>query len=210
MTLYVSQCDGTVGGPINNETVPYPLRDWAPKAPQCLSLSSKVSSATIFTSNPSAVVTLTDVVHITTGSSSSSTNGNDATVLKNTVSTSSRATETAVPVSTSQDDSGSVWSVAAIIGVAVGGAVLLALVVSLVAWILRFRRRNQFPRAVSPPMYQATDTKEDYDKPELDGQAMGYQYSKADVAAPAQATVVYAELDGGRRGSTIGELPGRS
>ena len=209
MTLYVSQCDGTVGGPINNDTVPYPLRDWAPKAPQYLSQSSKTSSAAIFTTGPSAVVTLTGVAPAT-GSPTSSTDNGEATVLDDATSTTSRATGAASRASTTQDGSKPVLSVAAIIGIAVGGAVLLALVVGLIAWILRRRKRKHYPRAVSPPGYQATDVKEGYDKPELDSQVMGYQYSKAYVAAPTPAPVVYAELDGGGRGSTVGELPGRS
>ncbi|KAF3045801.1 hypothetical protein E8E11_008563 [Didymella keratinophila] len=109
----------------------------------------------------------------------------------------------------SQEEPKPALSVAAIIGFSVGGAVLLALVVGLVAWILRRRKRNQFPRAVSPPFYEVTDVKKGCDKPELDGQVMGYQYSKAEVDAPAQPPIVYAELDGGSRSVPVQELSGR-
>lgn len=42
------------------------------------------------------------------------------------------------------------------------------------------------------------------------GRTVAYQYSKAEVAVPAQLPVVYAELDGGGRSSPVRELPGRS
>jgi len=209
ITLYVSQCDGTVGGPINNETVPYPLNDWAPLAPQYLSQSSKTSSATSSNASPS-VVTSTGVAPTTTGGSTSRTSEGEATVLNDATSMTSQATEAASPASTTRYGLKPVLSVAATIGIAVGGAVLLALVVGLVAWILRRRKRIHFPRAVSPPSYQAADVKEGYDKPELDGQVMGYQYSKADAVAPAQSPVVFAELDGGGRSSLVRKLPVRS
>lgn len=207
MTLYVSQCAGTVGGPINNKTVPYPLRDWAPKAPQYLPQSSTAPSST---ATSQSVATLTGVAPTTIGSSTSRTNGNEATVLDDSTSATSRASGTASSAPGSQEGPKPALSVAEIIGVAVGGAVLLALNVGLVAWILRRRKRNRFPGAVSPPSYQAADTKEGYDKPELDGQVLAYQYSKPEVAVPAQSSVVYAELDGGGRSSPVRELPGQS
>lgn len=88
---------------------------------------------------------------------------------------------------------------------------LLALIVGLVACILRHRKRKQLPIAISSPSYEAVDSKESYDKPELDGQVMVYQYSKVDAAAPAHPPVVYAELDGGDcRSNPVRELPERS
>lgn len=207
MTLYVSQCDGAVGGPINNVTVQYPLRDWAPKAPQYLSQSSTSASGTV---TSQSVATLTGVMSATTSNTTSRTGDSEATVLDVTASTTLQATGTVSPAPLLQEVPESTLSVAAIVGIAVGGAVLLALIVGLVACILRRRKREQPPTAVSPPSYETADTQETYGKPELDGQVMAYQYSKTDAAAPVQRTNVYAELDGGARSSPVGELPGRS
>jgi hypothetical protein len=204
MTLYVSQCDSTVGGPINNDTVPYPLRDWAPKAPKYSFQSSATPSST---ATSQSVATLTGVVPTMTSTTISSTGDGEATVLDDTTSTSSRASSTAATSPSTEGDAKPALSIAAIIGIAVGGAVLLALIVGLVACVLRRRKRKQLPIAISPPSYEAADTKEAYNKPELDGQVMEYQYSKADAAAPAHSPVVCVELEGDGRSSPVKELP---
>ncbi|KAJ4367966.1 hypothetical protein N0V86_009807 [Didymella sp. IMI 355093] len=175
MVLYVAQCDGTVGGPLNNDTVPYPLRDWAPKAPQHLSQSPAASSSATTKSEIKSVETLTGIASLTTKAPESTTisaNGSEATVFDHTTSASSQATGTMSLAPTIQGKSRTALNVAAIVGVAIGGAVLLALIVGLVAWILRHRRRNKLPIAVSPPNYEPADSKEGYDKPELDGQTV--------------------------------------
>jgi hypothetical protein len=204
MTLYVSQCDSTVGGPINNDTVPYPLRDWAPNAPKYSFQSSATPSST---ATSQSVATLTGVVPTMTSTTISSTGDGEATVLDDTTSTSSRASSTAATSPSTEGDAKPALSIAAIIGIAVGGAVLLALIVGLVACVLRRRKRKQLPIAISPPSYEAADTKEAYNKPELDGQVMEYQYSKANAAAPAHSPVVYVELEGDGRSSPVKELP---
>ncbi|KAF1925855.1 uncharacterized protein M421DRAFT_7618 [Didymella exigua CBS 183.55] len=212
MLLYVAQCDDTVGGPLNNDTVPYPLRDWAPKAPQYLSQSSNSPLDTVTSSESRPVATLTGVsptAIASLGSTTVSTNDSDATVLDDKASSSSFAIGPASATPIVQDISKPALSVAAIIGVAVGGAVLLALVIGFVAFVLRHRKRKQLSTSVSPPSCEGVDTKEGYDKPELDGQVRAYQYSKTDVGAPARMPVVYAELDDGRSASTARELPDR-
>lgn len=155
-------------------------------------------------------MTLTGVAPTTIGSSANETEHNEAIVLDDTTPAISRATGPVASTPGFQRDPKPILSVAAISGAAVGGAVLLTLIVGLVAWILRRHKRNIIPRAVSRPSYQAADTKESYYKPELDSHVLAYQYSKAEVAAPAQSPVVYVELDGSGRSSHVRELSRRS
>lgn len=212
MLLYVAQCDGTVGGPLNNDTVPYPLRDWAPKAPQYLSQSTAASS-TATSSESQSVATLTGVVAPTTaanpGSTTVSTQKSDATVLDDAISTSSRTSSTAASASETQDKSTPALSVAAMIGIAVGGTVLLALIVGLTAYILRRRRRREHAVPVSPQSYEAAESEGVYDKPELDGRVLVYQHSKAGVDVPVHPPVEYAELGGDGPVRLARELPDR-
>ena len=63
---------------------------------------------------------------------------------------------------------------------------------------------------MSPPSHEAADSKEGYEKPELDGQVLRYQYSEVGAGASMGAPVVYAELDGGSHVSPIRGLAGRS
>lgn len=82
-------------------------------------------------------------------------------------------------------------STAATAGIAVGGTVLLALVVGAAFFFMHRRKQNKSTKPSSPPIYEPT--KAAYDKPELDGQALGHHYSELDVGTPVE----YAELDAG-------------
>ncbi|KAJ8114501.1 hypothetical protein OPT61_g3637 [Boeremia exigua] len=190
MLLFTAQCEGTVGGPLNNDTVPYPLRDWAPK-----------NTATGSTETPNTA-TLTSNEPTASAGSATTTDESKATALDD-VSLSSDATSTATSAPSTQDDPKPALSKGAIIGIAVGGTFLLALIISLVAFLLRRRKRRepspviQLPTVQPPPGYEGVDKKDGYDKPELDGQVLAYQYSKSSAGAPTDAPTLYAELDGG-------------
>ena len=208
MLLFTAQCAGTVGGPLTNDTVPEPLRDWMPKN-TFTSTTTPASTATLGASQFVATLTGVASAGITTAGitslSSDTISDSKATFLHDEASSASRATGTAFSAPT-QEDSKPALNVAAIIGIAVGGTVLLALIIGLVTFFLRRHKRKESAQLVLPPSYESADNKEGYEKPELDGQALGYQYAEVGVGAPT----VYAELDGGSSMSPVRELAGRS
>ncbi|KAH6644431.1 hypothetical protein C7974DRAFT_20834 [Boeremia exigua] len=204
MMLFVAQCDGTVGGPLTNNTVPYPLRDWVP-------MTTATTSTAAGSSATSSIATVTEA---TLGSTSVTVSDSKATALDEDIASSSRATSTSSPASTTQGDPKPVMNVAAIIGVAVGGTVLLILSIGLVAFLLRRRRRGEPSPSDAPPYYNATDSQEKaHDKPELDGQAMAHEQPKIgageSVVTPVHVPVEYAELDSGNPVRPVSELASR-
>lgn len=203
MLLFMAQCEGTINGPMTNDTVTGTLGDWLPRT-----TFSSISSA--------SMATLTGVAPIAIPGTSSptsqtiATGDSRATVRDYDTASSSRTTSTASSASAPQDGSGPALNVETIVGIGVGGTVLLALVIGLVAFFMRRRKRKEPTRSVSPPGYEPTDNKEGYQKPELDGHALQYQYSEAGTDAPIGSLMVYAELDGDSPVSPVKELPGRS
>jgi hypothetical protein len=199
MLLFSTQCDGTVGGPLNNNTVPTSLREYAPiDTPKSTVLSSTVTS----TANRIA----TDVVSTGTAdpipaNTAGTTSDSKATILNDKSGSSSRSTASTSPLPADHDGSKPGLNIATIIGIAIGGTLLLAFVVGLVAFILRRRKRKQ----VSTPVAMPPGSREVYTKAELDGNMVAYYDTKCGEDAPANTSVVYAELDGG---SHVKELAG--
>lgn len=201
MLLFMSQCEGTINGPMTNDTATGTLGDWLPKATSYTPTTSRI------------VATLTGVPTsaITESSSSSSqmiTSSDKRDTVLSSQSPSSSQTISAESAAPKTQDSKPVLNVAAIIGVAVGGAVLLALVTGLIAFFLRRRKRDQ-PTESIPQLsnYDNNDNKERYDKPELDGQELQYRCSEIDTVGPISSPVVYAELDGNSPMDLARELP---
>ncbi|KAL1602189.1 hypothetical protein SLS59_004876 [Nothophoma quercina] len=189
MLLFMAQCEGTLGSPLTNDTVATPLNDWIPRTPMpttSLGIATETATATGTTEVES---------------------GSDATVLDDGVLSTPRASSIASSTPASPDNTEPSLNVTAIIGIAIGGVALLALVVGVVTLILRHRRREALPRAESPPVYKPTDSKDRYEKPELDGQALTYDCAEDDAGMHGAAPVMYAELDGGSPVSVVGELP---
>ena len=209
MGNFTEQCEGTVGGPLTKDTVPLPLRDWMPKdkvrgtATSVVTLSASAATLIRIISTETTMTGSTPVSAETTAPTMDSA----VTVLDDKASSSSsRATNSSAP--TIGTDSTLPLNVAAIIGIAVGGTILLVLIVGLIAFFLRHRKRRELPRAESPPVYEPTDRKNGHEKPELDGQALGYQCSKVDASVHGSAPVVYVELDDMGHVSLVGELAG--
>lgn len=97
-----------------------------------------------------------------------------------------------------------VFTTAAIAGIAVGGTLLLALVVGLTLLFLRRRKHSQvepYQRSMSPPIYKHGFDKVATEKVELGGQPLEHQYSEGGLRAP----VKYAELDAGSPVSPVRE-----
>lgn len=190
MLLYIAQCEDTVGGPLNNDTVPYPLRDWVPKV---TAKSSIVASKTATSSADTSTVTSTPTsLSLHEPSSFSS-------------------------ASATQEDSKSILSIAAIVGIAVGGTAVLFLIIGSVAFFLQRRKHRRLSTTIPPPNYEVNDSKEGYDvtsKPELDGQVLAYQPFTAGSSVIITTPVDYVELDGDGAAvspvSPIGEPVGRS
>lgn len=200
MQLFTAQCDGTVGGPLTKQSVPYPLRDWMPKDTP----KSTVLSSTTATSTPNR--TAIDVISTGTAgprpaNSAGTTSDSKATILNDRSGSYSHSTATTTPVPAERYGSKPVLNVATIIGIAIGGTLLLAFVVGLVAFILRRRKRKQ----VSTPVAMPPGSREVYTKAELDGNMVTYYDTKCGEGAPANTSVVYAELDAG---SPVKELAG--
>ena len=189
MLLFMAQCEGTLGGPLTNDTVATPLNDWIPRTP--------MPTTSLGVATETATATGTTEVE----------SGSEATVLDDGALSTPRASSIASSTSASPDNTEPSLNVTAIIGIAIGGVALLALVVGVVTFILRRRRRKALPRAESPPVYKPTDSKDRYEKPELDGQALTYDCAEDDAGMHGAAPVVYAELDGGSPVSAVGELP---
>lgn len=197
MLLFISQCEGTKGGPLNNNTVPYPLRDWVPtNKPKSTSTPFSTSTST---SSPSVISstgkdpehTLLSADAITTASDSRVTRLNDP-ISSHIVSTPTTSPEAAFK-------SEPALSIAAIAGIAVGCTVLLALLIGSIVLVLRRRK----PKEIKEP---DTCTPEEYNKPELDGHMLTYHDTKSSGDAQMNASVVYAELDGGDH--SVKELAG--
>lgn len=182
LAKYTDACAGTVGGPLNNETVPPPLRDYASKV-------THGSTATLLSTTSESTATSTE-----TGPQEVSKEA--STSVPGELSSASTASSEA----SASDESKSALNVAAIIGIAVGGAALLFLVIGLSIFYLRRRKRKGLGRK-SPPAYEPVGAKDVYDKPELDGQAVTYRYSESEAPTPGGTSdelhVGYAELDGG-------------
>ncbi|XPS69056.1 hypothetical protein M3J09_001337 [Ascochyta lentis] len=197
MAIFTLQCEGTVGGPLTNDTVPLPLRDYAVKntvkttATPVVSRSSSQSVATL-TGVPSTG-TASAAVESLSLDTTATTNDNVATVLGDGGSSTMHTADTASSSSSTSQSDTPVLSTATIAGIAVGGTVLLALIVCVVFFFLRRHKRKKSANSISPPAYEPTDEKHEYVKPELDGQALEHHYSDLDVAAPVE----YAELDTG-------------
>jgi hypothetical protein len=200
MLLFTAQCDGTVGGPLTKQSVPYPLRDWMPKdTPKSSVLSSTTATST---ANRTAIdLVSTGTAGPRPANSEGTTSDSQATILDDQSDSSSHSTATVTSVPADRYRSKPVLNIATIIGIAIGGTVLLAFVVGLVAFILRRRKRKQVSTLVALP----TGSREVYTKAELDGNMVAYYDTKCGEGAPANTPVVYAELDGG---SPVKELPG--
>jgi hypothetical protein len=196
METFVAQCEGEVGGPLTNETVPAPLKDWLPKTVTLTGVAPAVTSTSSSTSDSALRSSTTSLISIATA-----TSDNTASVLDGQFSSSSRAASTASSAPATHDASQPSLSLAAIIGVAIGGALLLALIVGLICFLVRRRKRKEPKRSVSPPIYEPAAEKQMYDKPEPDGQAMEHPFSAIGVCAP----VLYAELDAGSPVSPVRE-----
>ena len=192
MQLFTAQCDGTVGGPLTKQSVPYPLRDWMPKdTPKSTVLSSTTATST---ANRTAIdVVSTGTAGPRPANSAGTTSDSKATILNDKSGSYSHSTATTTPVPAERYGSKPVLNVATIIGIAIGGTLLLAFVVGLVAFILRRRKRKQ----VSTPVAMPPGSREAYTKAELDGNMVAYYDTKCGEGAPANTSVVYAELDGG-------------
>ena len=192
MLLFTAQCDGTVGGPLTKQSVPYPLRDWMPKdTPKSSVLSSTTATST---ANKTAIeVASTGMAGPRPANSEGITSDSKATILNDKSGLSLHSTATATPVPADRYGSKPVLNVATIIGISIGGTLLIVFVVGLVAFILRRRKRKQ----VSTPALMPPESREVYTKAELDGNMVAYYVTKGDEGAPANTSVVYAELDGG-------------
>ncbi|KAF1354142.1 hypothetical protein EJ07DRAFT_158758 [Lizonia empirigonia] len=183
---------GTKGGPLTNESVPAPLNDYLPKTTlRSSTLSSSTASPAIQT-----VATLTGIKTTDASSLESALLSTDMTA--STASSSSQSSSAASSVPAPSNDPKSGMSVAAIAGVAVGGAVLLAIFIGIAIFFIRRRKRRQSSESTSPPAYEPAGSKQVYDKPELDGHALEYRYAEVDGSMP----VGYAELDAGGPCST--------
>jgi hypothetical protein len=200
MLLFTAQCDGTVGGPLTKQSVPYPLRDWMPKdTPKSSVLSSTTATST---ANRTAIdLVSTGTAGPRPANSEGTTSDSKATILDDKSDSPSHSTATVTPVPADRYRSKLVLNIATIIGIAIGGTVLLAFVVGLVAFILRRRKRKQVSTLVALP----PGSREVYTKSELDGNMVAYCDTKCGEGAPANTSVVYAELDGG---SPVKELTG--
>jgi hypothetical protein len=200
MLLFTAQCDGTVGGPLTKQSVSYPLRDWMPKdTPKSSVLSSTTATST---ANRTAIdLVSTGTAGPRPANSEGTTSDSKATILDDKSDSPSHSTATVTPVPADRYRSKLVLNIATIIGIAIGGTVLLAFVVGLVAFILRRRKRKQVSTLVALP----PGSREVYTKAELDGNMVAYCDTKCGEGAPANTSVVYAELDGG---SPVKELAG--
>jgi hypothetical protein len=200
MLLFTAQCYGTVGGPLTKQSVPYPLRDWMPKdTPKSSVLSSTTATST---ANRTAIdLVSTGTAGPRPANSEGTTSDSKATILDDKSDSPSHSTATVTPVPADRYRSKLVLNIATIIGIAIGGTVLLAFVVGLVAFILRRRKRKQVSTLVALP----PGSREVYTKSELDGNMVAYCDTKCGEGAPANTSVVYAELDGG---SPVKELAG--
>ncbi|KAJ4339280.1 hypothetical protein N0V95_007833 [Ascochyta clinopodiicola] len=195
MAIYTLLCEGTAGGPLNNDTVPLPLRDYAVK-------NTLKATATPSVSRPGSqsFATSTGTVSAGTGTlgfgslssdTAATASGSAATILDDKASSASRAANTASSSNTTSEVDQPVLSTAAIAGIAVGGTVLLALLIGAAFFILRRHKRNKSAKMALPPVYEPVDEKLAYGKPELDGQVLQHQYSEMGTGAPME----YAELD---------------
>lgn len=200
MKIFSAQCEGTVGGPLTNETVPPPLKDWMPPS---TATATSISSA-VASSAPAVSLSTSQSVASVTVTKTSATD-RTANVLDDKSSASSQATNTAI---SSSGNAKPALSIGAIIGVVIGGLVLLALIIGLAFFFLRRRKRSNISRPISPPSYDLTAGKVVYDKPELDGQALEYRYSAVDGGATIDQPMEYAELDAGSPTNPVRELAG--
>jgi hypothetical protein len=198
MLLFTAQCDGCIGGPLNNETVPYPLGIYTPKNTLKSAVLPSTTATSVASRSAAADVVSTGTADSRPANAASIINDGNATILDDKSGHSSHNTATVTPLPADHDSSKPGLNIAAIVGIASGGTVLLTFVVVLVAFILRRRKRKQVPTSTPP------ESREVHTKAELDGNMVAYYDTKCGEGAHID-TSVHAELDGG---SLVTELAG--
>ncbi|KAF3011178.1 hypothetical protein E8E13_011564 [Curvularia kusanoi] len=196
MLLFATQCQGTVGGPLTNDTVPLPLRDWAPT----ITPTPVMITSVITREGPAATPTVKPEV---------TSSNNKATFLNNESQSSAYSTTTITPLSMHHNKSESALKVSEIIGISIAILSLLALAVGLVTFILCRRRRKGTLTPDVTTYAAAAEIKEEGGVSELEGTMLAYTGGKSGAYAAVSTPVVYTELDGANPVSPPKELTGQ-